>query len=171
MRVDFACAQERDIQEYAALYPGPVQFEQPVTALYLDAAQLAAPIRQDKHSLGTFLSRAPGDWLFSSFAERVVSHQVRAALEKQLFSPSIEAVAAILHTSVRSLSRHLHDEGTSFQAIKDELRRDVAIARLTKTGMPIALIGAELGFDDPTTFHRAFRKWTGSTPRAYRLRR
>lgn len=86
-------------------------------------------------------------------------------------SLSIETVARSLHTSVRSLTRHLATEGTTFQAIKDELRRDVAIQCLTQTDMPIAVIGTAVGFDDPTTFHRAFRKWTGSTPGAYRLRR
>jgi AraC-like DNA-binding protein len=73
-----------------------------------------------------------------------------------------------MHTSVRNLSRKLRNEGTSFQAIKDELRRDVAIQLLTKTDKPIAVIGADLGFDSPTTFHRAFKAWTGSTPGAYR---
>ncbi|HET7774777.1 MAG TPA: helix-turn-helix transcriptional regulator, partial [Azospira sp.] len=71
----------------------------------------------------------------------------------------------------RSLTRHLAAEGCTFQSIKDELRRDVAIQRLTQSQTPIAVIGTEVGFDDPTTFHRAFKKWTGSTPAAYRLRR
>ncbi|MDE2584006.1 MAG: AraC family transcriptional regulator [Betaproteobacteria bacterium] len=171
-RVDFAYPRPRHASEYVFLYPGPVHFDQPQTAIYFEAAQLATPIRQDKHSLGTFLSRAPGDWLFVSFAERIVSHRVRETLEKYLHQPtSIEDVATALHTSVRTLSRHLREEGATFQGIKDELRRDVAIQRLTKTNTPIAVIGNEVGFDDPTTFHRAFRKWTGSTPGAYRLRR
>jgi AraC-like DNA-binding protein len=106
-----------------------------------------------------------------SFSDHIVSHHVREYLEKHLDSPpSITDVARALHFSVRTLSRRLDAEGATFQSIKDELRRDVAIQRLTKTDMPIAVIGAEVGFDDPTTFHRAFRKWTGSTPGAYRSR-
>jgi AraC-like DNA-binding protein len=94
---------------------------------------------------------------------------VRDYLEKHLDRPTtIADVAKALHFSVRTLSRRLDAEGATFQAIKDELRRDVAIQRLTKTETPIAVIGAEIGFDDPTTFHRAFKKWTGSTPGAYR---
>ncbi|NKN98479.1 helix-turn-helix domain-containing protein, partial [Weissella cibaria] len=56
------------------------------------------------------------------------------------------------------------------QAIKDELRRDVAIQKLIKTRLPVAIIGNQIGFDDPTTFHRAFKRWTGSSPKAYRGR-
>ncbi|MEA3156254.1 MAG: hypothetical protein QOK44_3843, partial [Betaproteobacteria bacterium] len=59
-------------------------------------------------------------------------------------------------------------EGTTFQAIKDEVRRDIAIQRLTRSDDAISAIAYDVGFDDPTAFHRAFRHWTGSTPAAYR---
>lgn len=171
-RVDLAYAPPEHAASYAYLYPGPAHFDQVSTALYFETAELDSPIRQNKRTLSEFLSRAPADWLFVSSAERIVSHRVREYLEKRLHSPTpIAEVADALHFSVRTLSRHLGAEGTSFQAIKDELRRDVAIQRLTKTNVPIAVIGAEIGFDDPTTFHRAFRKWTGSTPGAYRPKR
>lgn len=171
-RVDFAYPRPSHASEYDFLYPGPVRFDQPLTAIYFEAAQLATPIRQDKSALGAFLSGAPGDWLFVSFAERIVSQRVRQFLEKRLHQPTgVQDVAQAFHLSLRTLTRRLQDEGTTFQAIKDELRRDVAIQRLTKTDIPIAVIGNEIGFDDPTTFHRAFKKWTGSTPGAYRVPR
>ena len=170
-RVDFTYSRPAHVSEYVFLYPGPAYFDQPLTALYFESSQLQTPIRQDKHSLSGFLARAPADWMFVSFAERIVSHRVREYLEKRLDQTSgIAEVAKALHFSLRTLSRRLGEEGTSFQAIKDELRRDVAIQRLTKTRMPVALIGNQIGFDDPTTFHRAFKKWTGSAPGAYRRR-
>lgn len=168
-RVDLAFPRPAHAADYGALYPGPAHFDQPVTALHFDNAQLDAPIRQDQRSLAEFMKRAPGDWLFNSFPERLVSHGVREYLHTHLAAATgIEEVARALHVSVRTLSRRLRDEETSFQAIKDELRRDLAIERLTKTDTPIAVIGAELGFDSPATFHRAFKAWTGSTPGAYR---
>jgi AraC-like DNA-binding protein len=169
VRVDLAFPRPAHAADYGALYPGPAFFDQPVTALHFDNAQLDAPIRQDQKSLAEFMKRAPGDWLFNSFPERLVSHGVREYLHAHLDAPTgIEDAANALHVSVRTLSRRLRDEETSFQAIKDELRRDLAIERLTKTDTPIAVIGAELGFDSPATFHRAFKAWTGSTPGAYR---
>ncbi|MAM74051.1 MAG: AraC family transcriptional regulator, partial [Tistrella sp.] len=77
-------------------------------------------------------------------------------------------VAAALGQSTRSLSRRLAEEGTSFRAVKEALRRDIAIRELTRTDRPIAGIAAELGFDSAAVFHRAFKAWTGSTPGAYR---
>ncbi len=77
-------------------------------------------------------------------------------------------MAHALHHSVRTLCRRLSAEGTTFQAIKDEVRRDIAIRRLTRSEDPIAAIAFDVGFDNPTAFHRAFRHWTGSTPNAYR---
>lgn len=168
-RVDLAFPRPAHAADYGALYPGPAFFDQPVTALHFDDAQLDAPIRQDQKSLAEFMKRAPGDWLFNSFPERLVSHGVREYLHAHLDTPTgIEDAARALHVSVRTLSRRLRYEETRFQAIKDELRRDLAIERLTKTDTPIARIGAELGFNDPTAFHRAFKAWTGSTPGAYR---
>lgn len=168
-RIELAFPRPAHAADYGMLYPGPVYFDQPVTALYFDTALLDGPIRQDQRSLAEFMRRAPGDWLFNSFPERLISHGVREYLQAHLSTATgIEDVAKAMHVSVRTLSRRLRDEDTRFQAIKDELRRDVAIERLTKTDTPIAVIGAELGFDSPTTFHRAFKTWTGSTPGAYR---
>jgi AraC-like DNA-binding protein len=168
-RVELAFPRPAHAADYGTLYPGPAYFDAPVTALYFETALLDGPIRQDQRSLAEFMRRAPGDWLFNSFPERLISHGVRAYLQSHLGAATgIEDVAKAMHVSVRTLSRRLRDEDTSFQAIKDELRRDVAIERLTKTDTPIAVIGAELGFDSPTTFHRAFKTWTGSTPGAYR---
>jgi AraC-like DNA-binding protein len=168
-RVDLAFPQPPHAADYGTLYPGPAYFDQPVTALYFDTALLDGPIRQDQKSLAEFMRRAPGDWLFNSFPQRLISHGVREYLHSHLDAAiGIEHVAGAMHVSVRTLSRHLRGENTSFQAIKDELRRDLAIERLTKTDAPIAQIGAELGFDNPTAFHRAFKTWTGSTPGAYR---
>lgn len=168
-RIELAFPRPAHAADYGMLYPGPAYFDQPVTALYFETTLLEGAIRQDQKSLAEFMRRAPGDWLFNAFPERMISHGVREHLQAHLSEATgIEDVAKAMHVSVRTLSRRLRDEDTSFQAIKDELRRDVAIQRLTKTDTPIAVIGAELGFDNPTTFHRAFKTWTGSTPGAYR---
>ncbi|BAL26953.1 transcriptional regulator, AraC family (plasmid) [Azoarcus sp. KH32C] len=168
-RADFCYPPPQHASAYAYLFPGPVFFDQARTALYFRIGNLDVPTRRNKRTLTEFLRRAPADWLFVSSAERVISHRVREYLENHLEGATpIDEVADVLHCSIRTLSRRLSVEGTSYQAIKDELRRDVAIQLLTKTATPVAVIGARIGFDDPTTFYRAFKKWTGSTPGAYR---
>lgn len=168
-RTEFGYPAPLHAHDYSNLFPGPVHFERPHTALYFRLDRLDVPTRRTKRTLSEFLLRAPADWLFSSVVDRVTSNQVREYLENHLEGATpISEVANALHCSVRTLSRRLSIEGTCYQAIKDELRRDVAIQLLTKTTTPVSQIGMSIGFDDPTTFYRAFKSWTGSTPGAYR---
>jgi AraC-like DNA-binding protein len=62
----------------------------------------------------------------------------------------------------------LKEEGTSFQEIKDALRRDIAIRAIQQGTASIEQISFDTGFSAPANFHRAFRKWTGRTPGSYR---
>jgi AraC-like DNA-binding protein len=69
---------------------------------------------------------------------------------------------------VRTLKRRLADQGTSFSALLDEVRRDRATLLLRAGELSVDEIGARLGYSDPANFARAFRRWTGSSPRAFR---
>ncbi len=170
--VDLAFSAPAYASDYVYLYPGPAQFDQAETAMHFDRHWLEGPVRQNGASIRSFLLRAPADWMFTSFAERMVSHRVREHLEGKLeWDTRLEEVAAALLMSSRTLARRLDDERTSFQAIKDGLRRDVAIQLLAQTNMPPAEIGQRTGFEDPTTFYRAFKRWTGCSPGVYRRAR
>ncbi|MCW7537326.1 AraC family transcriptional regulator [Aquabacterium sp. A7-Y] len=169
--VDFSFERPSFAAEYQALYPGPVRFAQPETALLMESAHLQLPVRRSRHELKDFLRRAPEDWLFVSFKQELLSQRLREHLLARLpLAATAESTAQALHVSVRSLHRHLADEGTSFQRVKDELRRDLAVQKLTRSREPMATIAAELGFDSTASFHRAFKGWTGDTPGAYRGR-
>lgn len=169
-RLHFAFPRPGDISEYGYLHPGPVFFDQPESALYLPVSEMDTPIvHRTKQELRAFLAKSPEGWIFASLTEPTIGQRVREYLGTHVQKQNdIECVAQALHLSVRTLCRRLESEGTSFQIIKDELRRDIAVQRLTKTSHSIASIAFELGFDDATTFHRAFKKWTGNTPGAYR---
>ncbi|WP_408969431.1 AraC family transcriptional regulator ligand-binding domain-containing protein [Paraburkholderia sp. BL6669N2] len=171
LQIELACPRPRHAVDHLYFFSGSVKFDCERTLLRFSVDYLDAPIRQSKRNLQKFLARAPGDWIFESFSEQLVCHRVRQYLSAALPDlPVIDLVAEHLHCSVRTLSRHLAAEGTTFQVLKDELRRDIAIQRLTDTPDTIAAIGADVGFDDPSAFHRAFRHWTGSTPGTYRRR-
>jgi AraC-like DNA-binding protein len=90
---------------------------------------------------------------------------LRAALPDSL---SLEEVADQFHLSPRTTHRRLEEEGSSFRGIKDALRRDMALSRLTKTRDPIAQVAADLGYADTSAFYRAFVEWTGMAPVHYR---
>lgn len=168
-RIDLAFSAPPYATDYVYLYPGPAHFDQATTAIHFDRHWLEGPVRQHPGTIRTFLSRAPADWMFVSFAERLVSHRVRELLNTRLADATrLDEVAQALLVSPRTLARRLEAEGTSFQVIKDELRRDVAIALLAQTSLSPEEVGARTGFEDPTTFYRAFKRWTGCSPGVYR---
>lgn len=169
-RVDFAFERPPFAAEYQTLYPGPVRFGQPLSALVLARSCLELPVRRSLREVPEFVRQAPEGWMFPAFAVERLALRVREHLSRHLLEGHTAAeTAQALNVSLRTLHRRLAEEGTSFQQIKDELRRDLAIERLTRTAQPIAGIGADLGFDNAASFHRAFRSWTGQTPGAYRL--
>lgn len=136
-----------------------------------NANLLDLPVRRDEAALAAFLDGAPGKitTLYRRDREMVirVRDMLRAALPATL---ALDAIAGRLHLSPRTLHRRLEEEGSSFRAIKDALRRDLALARLTKTDDSIAQIAADLGYTDPSAFYRAFVEWTGMAPAHYRRR-
>ncbi len=171
LQADFAFPRPERAPEYAYVFPGPANFGCAQTALYIDSACLNAPIRQDESALADFLRDAPANWLYVPFIDRMLTHRMRDHLESHLDGMTcVASTAKALHLSVRTLSRRLAQEGTTFQAVKDALRRDIAIVQLIKTDLTMGEIGAALGFDDPATFNRAFKSWTGSAPGTYRRR-
>ncbi|HLA32404.1 MAG TPA: helix-turn-helix transcriptional regulator, partial [Pseudomonas sp.] len=82
--------------------------------------------------------------------------------------PDLASAAAALHTSGRSLRRHLSSMGTSYQQVLDEVRKRLALQYLSTTHLPLYEIAYLLGFNDPSNFRRAFKKWTGKLPSYYR---
>lgn len=92
--------------------------------------------------------------------------RVKASLLELLPSgaASIQAVAARIGASARTLQRRLRDEDTSFAAVLAETRSELARHYLAKTALTAPEISFLLGFEDPNSFYRAFRAWTGATP-------
>lgn len=97
---------------------------------------------------------------------------VREVLADQLKNgrPQANDLARRLGMSPRSLRRHLQSHETSHQALLSELRRDIAEAHLAERNLAIEEVAMMLGYSEPSTFHRAFKGWTGETPLDYRRR-
>lgn len=150
----------------------PIRYGQPHTALHFDASWLRLPVVQDAGSLQAFLNDTPRNLLTryrddSCLAERIRRH-LRCHLDGEL--PSLEQMAETLRLTPQTLRRRLRDEGRGYQSIKDSLRRDAAIALLEHTELPLQQVALRVGFSEPSTFHRAFKKWTGVAPGEYRQR-
>ncbi|MBB6287525.1 MULTISPECIES: AraC family transcriptional regulator [unclassified Pseudomonas] len=82
--------------------------------------------------------------------------------------PERDDLAVELHMSNSTLQRRLQAEGTHYQSLRDDLRRDMAIDLLSRGDMTVTQVAAATGFQETSAFHRAFKKWTGVSPGAYR---
>lgn len=81
---------------------------------------------------------------------------------------SLDTVARQLGTTVRTMQRKLRDEGTSYRQVLDDVRHEIAVAQMRHRRVPSDEIASLLGFDQSSSFHRAFKRWTGLTPGEYR---
>ncbi|KWX01806.1 Transcriptional regulator [Carbonactinospora thermoautotrophica] len=172
-RVEFGYPAPAHVAEYDPMFGCPLVFDREVTALAFDERFLAAPLVQDEATLRVFLKNSPADLLSRREYGATVAARARRILTQGLGGsvPDLEAVAARLAMSPQTLRRRLREEGTSFRRIKDEIRRDAAIAGLVRGGESVEELAARLGFSEPSAFHRAFKRWTGTTPGAYRAGR
>ena len=157
------------LDEYDLMFPCPRRFSAEGTSLLFHARYLDLPLLQDERTLRQFLQHSPADLLARPDGGDNLPSQIRRLLGRDCRHwPDLDGVARQLNTSPQTLRRRLHEQGTSFQELKDQLRRDLAIYHLGRRELPIQEIAEQLGFSEPSAFHRAFKKWTGLTPGAYR---
>jgi AraC-like DNA-binding protein len=83
-------------------------------------------------------------------------------------APKLRMAVGVRGTGVRQLQRHLAAAHLSFRAVVAEVRRERALVQLRESRKPLAEIAAEAGYAEPSSFHRAVRRWTGTTPLALR---
>ncbi len=170
-RVQFPYPRPAHADDYALIYTAQSDFAADSLAASFSATLLDLPIRRDEAALASFLEGSPGKITTLYRRDREMVLRVRDILRAALPElPDLDGVARQLNLSPRTLHRRLEEEGSSFRAIKDALRRDLALSRLTKTRQPLGQIAADLGFADPSAFFRAFVSWTGTSPSQYRKR-
>ena len=158
------------VKEYSLLFPCHCRFNQTTNSIVFDAKSLNFPIKQHERELRIFLKNSPADLLSKPVFYRAMTTQVMNLVGESINQtfPLIETVSSYFYMRSRNLRRRLKEEGTSYQKIKDKLRQDLAITLLRENNLSINQISREVGFNEPAAFTRAFKHWTGKTPRAYR---
>ncbi|MFF7061332.1 AraC family transcriptional regulator ligand-binding domain-containing protein [Pseudomonas sp. NPDC008258] len=163
--------QPKDIEPYKVAFHSPLVFGAPHDALVFERADMEAPLPTANEAMAVLHDRFAGEYL-ARFSESRVTHRVRQVLCRILpqGEPKRETLAQALHLSQRTLQRRLQEEGTSFQTLLDDTRRELAEQYLAQPGMTLLETAYLLGFADPSNFFRAFRRWFDSTPSEYRAR-
>jgi len=167
--VGFVFARPGFAEDYPILFPAPIRFSQPCSSISFDRSIGALPVARSEAEMQEFLIRAPRDWIFTSYREHALPLRLRELLllsDRMRFH--LDDAARALNLTPRTLMRRLEAEGTSFQDIKDGLRRDIAIRDLTQGDKTLEGVSQDIGFASVANFHRAFKRWTGMTPGAYR---
>jgi AraC-like DNA-binding protein len=158
--------------EYERIFDCAVRFRQPALEIVVAAPMLAVDLPTRSPEIAEVLERTAREELAlaetSAVAPRV-ERALRAAFADRR-DPTPDEVATILALSRRTLQRRLGEEGTSFRAVRDKACLDHAVERLRDRATSVSTVADELGFADVAAFGKAFRRWTGATPRAWRRR-
>lgn len=173
----FKFATPAHAKEYSLFFPCYCRFNQQQNGIVFDGSALSLPIKRSGKELKQFLKNSPvyllnKPILLNTFTRQVMNYMGGSMSETanttRLHSmPLIEDVAGYFNMSSRNLRRRLKQENSSYQSIKNTLRKNHAIKRLTENELTINQISREVGFNEPAAFTRAFKQWTGFSPRHF----
>lgn len=169
----FSYPEPRHCKSYQDLFPGKRSFSTPNNAIIFPTQHLSLPIVRDWAEVRVFLQEAPAGLMIMPSGDSSYSARIKSilldTLGKHSTVPDFDRVAEQLSISSQTLRRKLKSESTSYQQIKDTVRRDIAIDKLVRERSSITEIGLQLGFVESSSFTRAFKQWTGVSPAEYRL--
>ena len=157
--------------ELQIMFPGQLQFKRSANRLLFDAQYLDKPLVRSDQELTAFVQNAPADVMTIPGSDTTLEAQIERIIgqrdpDRLVFAP-IHELAKELGVSSQTLHRRLKESATSYQKIKDNLRREVAIHKLVNERLSVEQVAEVVGFTESRSFTRAFKHWTGLTPREY----
>jgi AraC-like DNA-binding protein len=169
LRVSFTRSRPADLSPYQRYFGVPLRFNADHAALHFAARWLDEPIKGRDPALQAVLLRLAKER--DTASDMTFSESVRRALRTTVVAgaDSTAQMARLFSQNRRSLHRRLQAEGTNLHTLVNEARCDVSRRLLRESNMPIGEIAALLKYSDGTAFSRAFRGWTGMSPREWRL--
>jgi AraC-like DNA-binding protein len=168
--VELRCAAPDYCGDYRVMFSDNLRFERPHNRLLFNADCLALPVRRSERELKRFLAGAPGNILVRYRDPQSLGARIKVYLRslKPERWPDLDALSGHFYMAPSTLRRKLAGEGQSYQGLKDQVRSDLAIARLDSGASNFSELAFDLGFADTSAFYKAFKKWTGTTPGQYR---
>lgn len=170
LRVDFAHPQPADITLHQQAFGCPLRFEQADNALVWPAAMLDEPLVTADPRL--FQALLPGleEQRRQRLADSDLSMRISLAIEADLKGGKVglDEVAAQLCMSKRTLQRRLSELEVEFNELVEDVRQARAVDLVRHSSLSLTEVAMRLGYNEASSFTRAFRRWTGLTPREYR---
>ena len=172
LRAEFSYPKPEHVKLYQDIFQCPLVFNAEQDALIFDEDfKSIKPIRT-RLELYEFLNRLPADFMSLPGKDTSLTTQIKMLIldnsKHQLTLPPLEQLAKKLSMSRTSLGRKLAAENTNYRQLKELIRRDMAIEKLSLTTMSITDIAQVIGFTEAASLTRAFKQWTGMTPLQFR---
>ncbi|MGK5093545.1 AraC family transcriptional regulator [Deltaproteobacteria bacterium TL4] len=154
---------------YQPIFNAPLKFNQSFNEISFPAVLLQNKISLANPALAKLAEQQCEALLKSINEHETLSEKTRRLLlnNPEQFA-GLDKVSETLHLSARTLRRQLKNEGSSYQKILDDVRKQLALQYLANTHWTVEEIANLLHYSDPSNFRRAFRKWTGTAPGTYR---
>lgn len=160
--VCFEHAAPSDTREHVRIFRAPIRFGAPRNSVAFSASLLGLSLPKGDRDVCAVLERHAATLLERLPASSSVADRVRALILSELprGNPTLDSTAKRLGASPRTVRRHLVEEGTTYQALLDGLREQLAI-RYRDEGLSVEEVACALGFSEASALRRAFRRWTG----------
>lgn len=170
--IQFDYSEGESSSDFKRWLPCPVLYGQACNQLTLEYVDTRLPLVQTPVSLSEFLKHSLNDMLDDQQMEASLELQISSIISKEYGNnfPDFVSICERLNMTTQTVRRRLRNANTSYQEIKDNIRKEAAIYYLGKAHLSIDEIALLMGFSEASSFHRAFKKWTRQTPAAYRKR-
>jgi len=165
----FNYSQPAHFSSYQKMFNSKLVFSHSTCGFYLHRRYLQLPLVRTRIELTDFLKNSPAYILHRPKQDLTLRGKVRLYLSEHDYQhlPSMSVLAKDFSQTPRAISRKLKEEGASYSLIKDELLRDYAMKLLTTEHLTIAEVGHRVGFSETVSFCRAFKRWTGTSPKRW----
>jgi AraC-like DNA-binding protein len=154
---------------YPAVFGCQPEFDAPHTSIQFESRHLDAPLRFSNQEMAEVCRQQCERWLHVVKGQGDLILKVKQKLlETPGQFPKMDDIAATLGMSVRSLRRHLSENGVTYQELLDEVRRDLAVDYLRNSLLTVEQIAQLVGYGEAASFRKAFRRWTDRAPLEFR---
>jgi len=168
-KILFERSKPKDIDRFKVLLPCEIYFESACNEIYYKNEDLDRVLTTANRDIAL-----KNDEVVQSYLSRLLKQSLSRQVTEKIITllamgePSQEVIANELHISSRQLQRKLKDESSSFRSLLEEVRKDLAKNYLSRPQQSVIEIAFQLGFQDPSNFTRAFKRWFGTSPSAFR---